>query len=117
VHEFQQFLGLRTAFGLAHAAELQGQFDVFPCGQPGEQGGILEHEGGTVAGDFQGARRRRFQSRDDVQEGGFAAAGRTEEGNELAFPDVGVDVVQHRGAVAEALAQVFQYDWHGAVLR
>jgi len=117
VHQFQEFLGLGLALGLAHAAEFQGQLDVLAGGQPGEQGGVLEHEGGTVAGHFQSARRRRLQSRDDVQQGGFAAAGGTEEGNELALPDGGVDVVQYRGAVAEALAQVFQYDWHGAVLK
>ena len=57
-----------------------------------------------------------LQSRHDVQQGGLAAAGRTEQGDELALLDGGVDVVQHRGAVAEALAQVFQYDWHGPVL-
>jgi hypothetical protein len=117
VHQFEELLGLGLAFGFAHAAELEGQFDVLPGGEPGEQRGVLEHKGGAVTGNFEGARRRGLQSGHDVQQGGLAAAGGTEEGNELALADVGVDVVQYRGAIAEALAQVFQYDWHGAVLR
>src|SRR6478735_3229580 len=116
VDQVQQLCSFDAPLGLADAAQLQCQLDVLAGGEPWEQGGVLEHEGGAVAGHFKGARRRELQSRHDVQQGGLAAAGRTEEGDELALADGGVDVVQHRGAFAEALAQVFQYDWHGPVL-
>ena len=35
---------------LADAAQLQRQLDVLPRGQPGKERGVLEHEGGAVAG-------------------------------------------------------------------
>jgi hypothetical protein len=46
---------------------------------------------------------------DDSQQGRFAAAGRADENEELAFADVEVDVLQYMDR-AELLADVAQFD-------
>jgi hypothetical protein len=90
VHEPQELLApLRSRAGL-QPLELQRKLDVVPEREPGEERGVLEDDGaiGPGAGDgllpFQhtprgGAR----QPRDEVQDRGLAAPGRSQQAGEL----------------------------------
>jgi hypothetical protein len=51
---------------------------------------------------------RRFQSGDDIQQGGFAATGRPDEDKEFPIVDIDVDILQHLDA-AEPLDQVTDF--------
>ena len=114
LHEFEQFfdfgadLFFGRAFGLGQYGQTEG--DVVKHVHVAEEGVVLEHEtdfalahmlgGDVLAVKEDVAAVGVFQSGDDAQERGFAAAGRAEQGNEFAGGDVEVDVFQ-RVEVAE----------------
>ena len=106
--EFQQLFdfGADLFFGRAFGLGQYGQTesDVVKHVHVAEEGVVLEHEtdfalahmlGGYVLAVKENlAAVGVFQSGDDAQERGFAAAGRAEQGNEFAGGDVEVDVFQ-----------------------
>ena len=108
LHEFEQFFdfGADLFFGRAFGLGQYGQTesDVVKHVHMAEKGVVLEHEadfafahmlGGYVLAVKENlAAVGVFQSGDDAQERGFAAAGRAEQGNEFAGGDVEVDVFQ-----------------------
>ncbi len=108
---------------------LHRQVHVLEAGQPGQQRVVLEHHGAVRAGpgDFalgaqQHAAGRAGQAGDQVQQGGLAAAGMADQGDELALLHRQVDVAQRdEGALAggESLAHAFDaYEFlHGATPR
>ena len=90
-----------VAFGAREAFEAGGEGDVLEHGEPGEEGGFLEHHGavGTgfgdgVAEDADGSGGDLLEPGEDVEQGGFAAAGGAEKDGELAVGDGEVDVGQ-----------------------
>src|SRR5690606_7185701 len=85
-----------------------------PRREPGEQRGVLEHQGRALRGDRHGALRRLLETRDDVQQGGLPAAGGAEQRDELPALHVEVHVLQD-GAVlgGEALAEAAEPDRGG----
>ena len=108
------------ACGRAHLAraDAQPEGDILEHVHVAEQRIVLEHEthaplAGALAGDIaaleeQGAGRigvRRFETRDDAQQRGFARAGRAQQGQQLAIVDRQADVAQG-GEAAEGLGDV-----------
>ena len=93
-YEFEQPLRLRPAVRLRYPAQPQGEFDVLARGQPREEGVLLEHQGRPPAGGLDGPRGRAVESGHQVEQGRFAAPGRSQEGDELAGSDIERDVVQ-----------------------
>ncbi len=57
-HEVQELVGLLVALGARHLADLEGQLDVAPRGQPREQRRFLEHQRGVVGPGADRARAR-----------------------------------------------------------
>ena len=74
----------RRRSALGDLAQPEGQLDVAGHGQPGKQGGVLEHQGGVAAGHAHGARRRAVEPGDQVEQGALAAARRAHQADELA---------------------------------
>ncbi len=88
---------------LQDALRLQPERDIVPDRAPGKQRRILEHDdarrmrtgdAGIVFPQRPGARL--LQPRDQPQQGRLAAAGRTEQRDELAGRDREADIVEHR---------------------
>ena len=80
---------------------LDRQVHVFMAGEPGQQRMVLKHHRAlrAGAGDFpvgaqQGALRWRGQAGHQVEQGGLAATGMADQGDELAFGDSEVDIFQ-----------------------
>ena len=84
------------ALGLAHALHLQAEGDVAQRGAPGKQlGEILEHHAAVLAvalhrlaADRDHAAGRLQEAGDDVEQRGFAAAGRPDDAEEFGLLDV-----------------------------
>ena len=101
---------------LLHA---QAEGDVVGDLEVGKQRIVLKHHadstslgrqaGDLVTADVDAAGVQRGQPCDGPQQGRLAAAGRPQQGDELAMLDIGVDVGEHRG-LAEALGQPPQRD-------
>ena len=100
--QVEQFVGPPAAFGTPDAAHLQGEGDVLPHRHEGEQGEVLEDEGGgplvrpdprhVPAADPDLAFRGLQKPGDGAEQGGLAAAGGSEEAEEPALRDVDVHV-------------------------
>jgi hypothetical protein len=115
---------------------LQAKADVLRHVHIGKQRIALKHHadaaflrrlvGDFIAADADAARGRGFKAGNHAQHGGFAAAGRAEEGNELALFDAHIEVVHH-DMVVKALVQIIDGEvshvcsldsvWAQAVLR
>ncbi|MNS50658.1 hypothetical protein D3C72_833120 [compost metagenome] len=119
LHQFQYFGDAFLAvigIDLLHA---QTKGDVLLHGHVGEQRIALEHHAdpaflrahrhdiGTIEQDF--AAIHRSQAGDAAQQGGFAATGRAEQGDELTFLDFAIDIAEHRGA-REAFLKMLDAD-------
>ncbi|MNM96029.1 hypothetical protein D3C81_1084930 [compost metagenome] len=112
---FTDALGdLRTAHALAHRLRLQAEGQVLGDGHVREQCVVLEHRvhralerravGDVLAiqEDFPGGGK--LEAGDHPQQGGLAAAGRAEQGEEFVVADIQVDAFQrHRAAVRIAV--------------
>ena len=77
---------------------------------PGQQVGRLERHAGDLerpddflAADFDAACLRKLQPRDELHQGGLAAAGRAHHGGELAFGDRQIELVHGRRAALPAV--------------
>jgi len=99
VEEFRDLLVDVEAGGFAF--ELEREADVFFYSEPRKQGGFLKDEGDLLAGvdgghavDGDGARGAWREAGDEFEQRGFAAAGRADDGDELAALDAEVDVVE-----------------------
>ncbi len=94
-----------VGIGLGHAGDLEAEGDVLRHGQVGEQRIGLEHHADValvglqprdvLAADDDGAGGRLLEAGDHAQHGGLAAAGRAEEGDELAGADIEVEILHH----------------------
>ncbi|MNF61107.1 hypothetical protein D3C84_427430 [compost metagenome] len=119
LHQFEHFCDAFAAvigIDLLHA---QAEGDVLFHGHIGEQCIALEHHAdpaflrahrhdiGTIEQDF--AAIHRSQAGDAAQQGGFAATGRAEQGDELTFLDFAIDVAEHCGA-GEAFLKMLDAD-------
>jgi len=92
-----------AALGRGHAEDFQGQLDILADAAPVEQGGGLEDHtvvaveaglAGRLAVDLQRAGAGRDEVGDEAQQGGFAAAGRADERDELAGLHLQLDILQ-----------------------
>ena len=91
---------------LVHLLDAQTEGDVLIHGHGREEGVVLEHHtdvalfnrdmGDVLVLDDDGALNRLNEAGDGAQGGRLAAAGRAEEGEELAFLDMDVDVLEGR---------------------
>ena len=87
--ELEQLVGAAAPLGLALALHLHGEGDVLPHPHQGKQCQVLEDQcgrtliradaGHVVAADPDPAAARFLEARDGAQDGGLAAARRTEE--------------------------------------
>ena len=92
--------------GLVHLLDAQTEGDVLVHGHGREEGVVLEHHadvallnrdmGDVLILDDDGARSRLDEAGDGAQGGRLAAAGRAKEGEELAFLNMNVDVLEGR---------------------
>jgi hypothetical protein len=103
------------------ATELEREADVVAYAAPGQQGGVLKHEGlrgptrgagllGGEARDAELAARGREQAGDGAQQGRLAAAGGADERHELAAAQLEVDAVEREQAAGEAQLEVTDAD-------
>ena len=97
-HEPQQLIAAALARGRRHAARTQGELDVVRHRHVPEQRVVLEHEtdlaqprieaGHVLAVQDDSAAIHRRQARDCAQERALAAAGRSQQDEELALFDI-----------------------------
>lgn len=108
--QVQQLPGPLAVPRPAPAEDLDREQDVVQHRAPGQQGGPLEQHGDVAAG--LGDRRAghgdlalgdRQQPGDHAEQGGLAAAGAAEDGDELALRDVEVDAAQRLDAARAAV--------------
>ncbi len=106
LHQPQHLAGSFLALGAAHAEQLQRQPNVVLDAPPVEEDGSLEDDavlpaaprlGGRLAVDHDLPRRRLGQVTDDPEQRALAAAGRPDEGHELAAIDLEVDPGERSG--------------------
>jgi hypothetical protein len=84
VHRLEQFLGALTALGLSDATSTQRQLHVARRREPGEQRGLLEHEGHLPARGRHLAGRGLLQPGDQRKQRGLTAARGADEAGEFA---------------------------------
>ena len=118
-HELEDLADALLDLVLGHFLELEAEGDVVVDVQVREQGVALENgvqralvrrdAGELLAVQEDGTFVRLEEARDHPQEGGLAAAGGTEEGEEFAAADVQVDVLEDL-LVAERLGQALDVD-------
>ncbi|MCY1364956.1 hypothetical protein D9M69_517840 [compost metagenome] len=123
-HALEQFLGVLLGFGLRQSTHLaRCQADVFQHGHVREQVEALEHHADLAAQrrqvrrlvdhfhavDYDGAFFMPFQPVEQAQEGGFAGAGGTEDGDHFARLELDTDALEHVGG-AIALADTVDLD-------
>ena len=94
-HARQPGLRPRTRIARRHAGRFQSDGDVLQRRLPGKQrvgleqvAGLAVERGKRAAEDIDAAARRRDQPGGDVEQRGFAAAGRPHDGDEFAVADV-----------------------------
>src|SRR5262245_21082879 len=99
-----------AALRTRYAQALQRKLDVLNDVEPRKEGRLLKYHSalGASPGDLSpanpdAAARRNLEAGDEVQQCRFAATRRTDEADELAFPDIEIDVTQ-RGVRAAAVA-------------
>ncbi len=100
---------------------LQRQGDVLGDAAPRQQREILEDEGQRVeavarrlALEIDAAIARLEDAADDAEQGGFAAAGRADHGDDLALADMHLDVLEHEQLVIRVALDVDDHI-HGGV--
>src|SRR5215813_15215270 len=98
-NQLDQFLSIGFALGSWHASHFRTKDNIFQNRAPGKQSEFLKHHPGlflTVCGlaDVNCAAPRLFQSRNDLEESGFAAARRTHENQEFALLDIHTDAAE-----------------------
>ena len=83
---------------------IYGEINVVVGGEPGQQAVVLEHHhaigsrfGDGVALEGDGAAGGSIKAGDHVEEGGFAAAGVSDQADEFALVDGKVDAVEDGG--------------------
>ena len=97
--------------------EFEAKADILLDGSPGQERGVLEDEADELAGvygrhavDGDVALAHWAEAGDELEERGFATAGGTEEGDELAALDGEGDVLKRNGGVAKALGDAGEGD-------
>ena len=99
--QLQQLEHPGLALAAGHAPQPQRQLDVLAHRQPGEQRGLLEHQAGLAAPhDLTG--RGVVEPGDQVEQRGLAAAGRTDQADELPGADLERDAVEGEDGVVPA---------------
>ena len=102
-------------FSRRHFLQFEAEFDIVLHGAPRQQPELLKHHGAIGAGAADRpavhehlAGIRLGQAQQHVEEGALAAAGRTDDRQELAFLDLDVETAKraHRGAVLRPEGQV-----------
>ena len=89
-------------------AQLQGEGDVVCDRAPRQQRGVLEDEGEAervVSLHAQLAARGLIEAGHEAEEGGFAAAGRADDGDELAAANFQIEAVQGLDPGGEVLVE------------
>jgi len=104
--QFQGLSGAYLVLRRRQALHLGAEDHVLPHREPGKQGGLLEHHGAVRtrladprAIDFEAAGGGRFETGQQVEQGGLAAARRPEQRGEFAVRDGQVDALQRRYGV------------------
>ncbi len=129
LHQLEQIghllADLRLARPFAARLDAQTEGHVLEHGHVAEQRVVLEHEahvalthvhvGGVFSAEQDVAAVRGFQTRDDAQQRGLAAARRAQQGQEFAGVDVEVHVLQRMEA-AKVLVDVTDLDAHGLLI-
>ena len=118
-HQPQRLGDTGVALGLRHPAHFQAEADIFGHRHVREQRVALEHHAGIAgigrrprdigAADQDAPGGRRDEPGDHPQRRGFAAAGRAEQGDQLALGDFKVHPVNRDGR-AVGLAQAFEHE-------
>jgi len=114
------FGGGAVALGLGHPLDLERVGDVVGHRHVRVQGVVLEHHGHVpaargdpghvAAADLDGAGGRGLEPGDGAQQGGLAAAGRAEQGEELPVVDAQVQAVDRPHPSGELLDQRAEHD-------
>lgn len=101
----------------SHAVKFEAKDDVLADGAPREQGGILKDEGDELPGLLRGhsvdsdvARGDGAEAGDHLEEGGFTAARRADDADELTSLDLSGDVFERGLAVAVAFGSAVEGD-------
>src|SRR6266550_5591206 len=99
MNQLDEFLSVGFALGSWHASHFRTKDDIFQNRAPGKQSEFLKHHPGlllTVYGpaDVDRAAPGFLQSRNDLEEGGFATARRSNENQELALLDIHTDAAK-----------------------
>ncbi len=111
LNHLQQLHGAGLALGLVPSLQLQREFHVAPDGAPLEQRRLLEGHAVELllprlvrghTGDLHLTLGGLREVGDDAQQRGLAAAGRSDQGDELPGVDREVDVLQSRGLIGLA---------------
>ena len=100
-HQVQKLLGSLPALAFGNLADLQPDLDVLKHGTPRKQRIALEHHAllavdaaGRLAVDADAAAALACQPGQHIEKRGLAAARGPEEGEELAFTDIEIEVLQ-----------------------
>ena len=92
VDHLEQRVDDRTPVGAIDSSQLQREVDVALNGEPWEQRRLLEDQRRPATTDFDRARRRLVQSRNEIEQRRLAASRCADETEELAELDVEGDV-------------------------
>src|SRR3989475_9251909 len=99
LHHSDIFVDTRLALTPRHSRDPEPELDVALDVEPRENSPVLEHDDSIRTGTvnpttihLHPSRRRCFQTGDDVQEGGFAATRRPDDGDELPLRNLEVDI-------------------------
>src|SRR4030095_5250276 len=99
MNQLDQFLSIGFALGSWHASHFRAKDDIFQNGAPGKQSEVLNHSPGLLLpvrgpADLARAAPGFLQSRNDLEECGFATARRSNENQELALLDIHADAAE-----------------------
>src|SRR2546426_2457653 len=99
MNQLDEFLSVGFALGSWDASHFRTKDDIFQNRAPGKESEFLKHHPGlllTVYGsaDVDRAARGFLQSCNDLEEGGFATARRSNENQELALLDLQTDAAE-----------------------
>ena len=103
-HEGERLVHAPNNFRAVGAGPAQAECDVVPHVEPGESGIFLEHDpdlvgdgaGNGAAFHLDGARRRRDQPGDDLEQRALAAARGPDHAEELAAPKLEIEPAERR---------------------
>src|SRR4030095_1043493 len=99
MNQLNQFLSIGFALGSWHASHFRTKDDIFQNRAPGKESEFLEHHPGlllTVYGftDVDRAARGFLQSRNDLEESGFATARWSNENQAITLLDIQTDAAE-----------------------